>query len=250
MKTLSLDIVDDQWALDLDHLIDSITPCTKAVIINSPSNPTGWVMPAVDQARLLEHCRGTGTWIVADDVYARLYRHAPIAPGFLALATAADRLISVSSFSKAWSMTGWRLGWITAPVELEATLAMLTEFNIAGPPGFLQQAGERMIIDGESEVRLLNQRLQAGYAQVESYLQAISSVRFVQPEGAFYCFFAVDGMDDSVAFATTLLHEAKVGLAPGKAFGPAGEGYLRLCYAQPVSVLEPALERLASVLMR
>ncbi|ASJ70967.1 Aspartate aminotransferase [Granulosicoccus antarcticus IMCC3135] len=250
IRTLALDIVDDQWTLDLDHLISLITPSTKALVINSPSNPTGWVMPAADQASLLEHCRKTGTWIVADDVYARLYRHGPVAPGFLALATPDDRLISVSSFSKAWSMTGWRLGWITAPAELEATFAMLTEFNIAGPSGIIQQAGERMIIDGESEVELLTQRLQAGYAQVEACLEAIPTVRFVRPEGAFYCFFAVDGMSDSVSFAKTLLHDAKVGLAPGRAFGPAGEGYLRLCYAQPSSTLEPALERLRRALTR
>ncbi len=250
IKTLTLGIVDGQWALNLDQLIGSITSHTRAVIINSPSNPTGWVMPAADQASLLEHCRRTGTWIVADDVYARLYRHGQVAPGFLAVASQDDRLVSVSSFSKAWSMTGWRLGWITAPAELEATLAMLTEFNIAGPAGIIQQAGERMIVDGESEIALLTQRLQDGYTRVESCLSGIPSVRFVRPEGAFYCFFAVEGMTDSLAFAKDLLHLAKVGLAPGIAFGPAGEGYLRLCYAQPTSVLDAALERLVDTLSR
>lgn len=147
-------------------------------------------------------------------------------------------------------MTGWRLGWIAAPAELEATFAMLTEFNIAGPSGIIQQAGERMIIDGEPEVELLNQRLQAGYAQVEACLKSIPTVRFVRPEGAFYCFFAVDGVSDSVSFAKRLLHDAKVGLAPGRAFGSAGEGYLRLCYAQPSATLEPALERLRTALIR
>ena len=147
-------------------------------------------------------------------------------------------------------MTGWRLGWITAPAEFEATFAMLTEFNIAGPPGFIQQAGERMIVDGEPDVALLIQRLEEGYTRVETCLASLPSVRFVCPEGAFYCFFAVEGMADSVAFAKSLLHESKVGLAPGLAFGAAGEGYLRLCYAQPASVLDTAVERLAVALSR
>lgn len=250
MTRLALEVVDDHWSLDMNRLIDAITPQVKAVIINSPSNPTGWVMPSDDQKTLLEHCRRTGTWIVADDVYARLYRHGDVAPGLLALANAEDRLISVNSFSKAWSMTGWRLGWITAPAELESTFAMLTEFNIAGPAGFIQQAGERMITDGEPEITLLGERLQAGYARVEGALSELPTVRFIQPEGAFYCFFAVDGMQDSLAFAKSLLHTARVGLAPGIAFGDVGEGFLRLCYAQPVDVLDGALGRLVAELRR
>ncbi|MGQ7847556.1 pyridoxal phosphate-dependent aminotransferase [Granulosicoccus sp. 3-233] len=250
MKRLALEVVDDRWSLDMNRLIDAVTSAVKVVIINSPSNPTGWVMPAEDQKALLEHCRRTGTWIVADDVYSRLYRHGDVAPGWLALATPEDRLVSVNSFSKTWSMTGWRLGWITAPAELESTFAMLTEFNIAGPPGFIQHAGERMIIAGEPEVALLRQRLQAGYERVEDALNSLPGVRFVQPDGAFYCFFAVNGMRDSLEFARSLLHTARVGLAPGIAFGTAGEGYLRLCYAQPVELLDDALERLVVELRR
>lgn len=250
MTRLTLEVVDQHWSMDLDRLLAAITPSTKAVIINSPSNPTGWVMPAEDQRLLLDHCRRTGTWIVADDVYARLYRHGALAPGLLALAEPDDRVVSVNSFSKAWSMTGWRLGWITAPAELEATFAMLTEFNIAGPAGFIQQAGQRMIVDGEPEVALLNERLQAGYACVEKALSNVPAVRFIQPEGAFYCFFSVHGMSDSLSFAEQLLHSAKVGLAPGVAFGPSGEGYLRLCYAQPVELLDAALDRLTTELKK
>ncbi len=250
MKRLSLDVREGRWSLDMDRLLGAVSPRVKAVIINSPSNPTGWVMPASDQRALLEHCRRTGTWIVADDVYARLYRHGDVAPGFLSQSTPEDRLVSVNSFSKAWSMTGWRLGWITAPAELESTLAMLTEFNIAGPPGFVQQAGERMIINGEPEVSLLRERLQAGYSRVAQALGDLHEVRFIQPDGAFYCFFAVDGMRDSLAYATSLLHTARVGLAPGIAFGAVGEGYLRLCYAQPPGLLGDALARLVTELRR
>lgn len=248
LRRQTLQIENGGWTLDMQRLIDGISRHTRAVVINSPSNPTGWVMPADEQKALLEHCRRTGTWIVADDVYARLYRHGDLAPGLLALAEPDDRVVSINSFSKAWSMTGWRLGWITAPAALESTLAMLSEFNIAGPAGFIQQAGEYMIRHGESEVTLLRQRLQLGYQRVHDSLNDLPAVTFVPPDGAFYCFFAVDGVRDSLALARSLLHSSGVGLAPGVAFGASGEGFLRLCYAQPDEVLEPALERLSTAL--
>lgn len=244
VEPVALEVVDGRWQLDLDRLIDTLVPGTRAVAINSPSNPTGWVMTEAAQRRVLEHCRQEGIWIIADDVYARLYHHGRVAPGFLAIADPDDQLIVINSFSKAWSMTGWRLGWITAPAELEASFAMLTEYNIAGPPGFVQHAGELMLRDGEGDIAQLRDRLHRAYQLTEQILGAAPGVQFVPADGAFYCFFRVEGVNDSLALAKQLLHGARVGLAPGAAFGEAGEGYLRLCYAQPESVLEPALERL------
>ena len=142
-------------------------------------------------------------------------------------------------------MTGWRLGWLVAPIELEATLSMLTEFNIAGPAGFIQAAGATMLMEGEPEIALLQQRLTNAYAMTEQRLNAMSRVQFIEPDGAFYCFFKVEGMQSSMDTAKILLREAQVGLAPGTAFGKQGEGYLRLCYAKPKEILEIALERLA-----
>lgn len=235
-----------RWTLDLDQFIDSLTSDTKAVLINSPNNPTGWAMTAAEQQCVLQHCRQHGIWIVSDDVYARLYRDAEQAPSFLDVSEPEDRLISVNSFSKAWSMTGWRLGWLVAPVELEATLAMLTEFNIAGPAGFVQAAGATMLSDGEPEIALLQQRLADAYAITEQRLRAIDRIEFIEPDGAFYCFFKVEGMQNSMEMAKTLLRKAQVGLAPGTAFGDQGEGYLRLCYAKPMQQLNIALDRLSS----
>ena len=244
IDTLTLTARSGRWHLDMDQLLAKLTDETKALLINSPNNPTGWVCSAAEQQVILDHCRKKGIWVIADDVYARLYQHGTVAPSFQQLADEEDRLISINSFSKAWSMTGWRLGWITAPAFLEQTLAQLTEFNIACPAGFVQEAGLAMIEQGESEVELLQNRLRAALALTRTRLQNLGEVSFIEPDGAFDCFFSVAGLTDSLGFAHAILQHTKVGLAPGLAFGPAGEGYLRLCYAQDEPVLNEAFDRL------
>ena len=235
---------DGRWHLDMEELLAKLTHKTKALLINSPNNPTGWVCSAEEQKTILDHCRKQGIWIVADDVYARLYQHGSLAPGFQHLANADDLLISINSFSKAWSMTGWRLGWITAPATLEKTFAHLTEFNIACPAGFIQEAGLAMIEQGEAEVSLLQHKLRKALTLTRTRLKHFEDISFIEPDGAFYCFFSVRGLKDSLAFAHALLEQTKVGLAPGLAFGPAGGGYLRLCYAQDEQILNKAFDRL------
>ena len=248
IETLTLAPKEGRWELDIDALISALTPETKAVVINSPKNPTGWTMSSADQKLVLEHCRKHGIWIVADDVYTRLYRHGRHAPSFLSIAEPDDLLISVNSFSKCWSMTGWRLGWIVAPAACETKLAQLTEFNTSSTAGFVQDAGVVALRDGEDEIANLQAKLQTAYEITAHELGKFSRVEFIQPDGAFYSFFRVDGLDDSLAAATTIIEETKVGLAPGIAFGDDGEGYLRLCYAQPVEVLERAFMRLTPFL--
>ena len=235
---------DGRWHLDMEELLAKLTHKTKALLINSPNNPTGWVCSAEEQKTILDHCRKQGIWIVADDVYARLYQHGSLAPGFQHLANADDLLISINSFSKAWSMTGWRLGWITAPATLEKTFAHLTEFNIACPAGFIQEAGLAMIEQGEAEVSLLQHKLRKALTLTRTRLKNFEDISFIEPDGAFYCFFSVRGLTDSLAFAHALLEQTKVGLAPGLAFGPAGKEYLRLCYAQDEQILNKAFDRL------
>jgi aspartate/methionine/tyrosine aminotransferase len=205
-------------------------------------------MSADDQKFVLEHCRKHGIWIVADDVYTRLYRHGHHAPSFLSIADPDDLLISVNSFSKCWSMTGWRLGWIVAPAACETKLAQLTEFNTSSTAGFVQDAGVVALRDGEEEIANLQAKLQTAYEITAHELGKFSRVEFIQPDGAFYSFFRVDGLNDSLAAATTIIEETKVGLAPGIAFGEDGEGYLRLCYAQPAEVLERAFKQLTPFL--
>ncbi len=245
---LALEPKDGSWWLDIDALLDMLTPDTTAIVINSPNNPTGWTMPMEDQQVLLDHCRANEIWVVADDVYRRLYRHGTVAPSFLDIADAEDRLISVNSFSKAWSMTGWRLGWIVAPAAVEAKLGQLTEFNTSCTAGFVQEAGVVALRDCEASITELRDRIQTGYQLTSEFLSGFERVTFIEPDGAFYSFFRVDGMTDSYKAATDILEATGVGLAPGIAFGGSGEGYLRLCYAQPAETLRTAFERLEPVL--
>ena len=234
-----------RWTLDVGRLLDEVGDRTRLLFLNSPGNPTGWTIGPEELDAVVEHCRRHRVWLVADDAYSRLCYGRPYAPFALSRTGPDDPVISVNTFSKAWSMTGWRLGWIVAPADLEATLAMLTEFNIAGVPGFVQAAGLAALRHGEPDVALLQSRLEALRPLVGRHLAGVPGVRYLEPEGAFYSFFGVDGMTDSVATAKEILATCGVGLAPGRAFGPGGEGHLRLCFAQPAETLTTALERLA-----
>ena len=234
-----------RWSLDIGRLLDGIGPDTKLLFLNSPGNPTGWTITPEELDAVVEHCRQHRVWLVTDDAYSRLYYGDSYAPEALSRSEPDDLIISVSTFSKTWSMTGWRLGWIVAPASLEAPLAMLTEYNIAGAPGFVQAAGIAVLRDGESDVALLQQRLASLRPLVGQHLTGVDGIGYLEPEGAFYSFFGVDGMTDSVAAAKHILATCGVGLAPGRAFGPHGEGHLRLCFAQPPETLTRALERLA-----
>lgn len=242
----------DGWALDLQRLLDALTPETRLCILNSPGNPTGWVMPRAQQQALLKHCRHHGIWLLADDAYERLLLDATpgqqAAPVLADIAHGEDRLITVNTFSKSWQMTGWRLGWIDAPAALGEDLAKLVEFNTSCAPVFVQRAGLAAVTRGEPYVADFVQRLRAGRDTLVRGLQALPGVRVVPPAAAMYAFFAVDGMADSVAFCQRLALEHGLGLAPGAAFGPEGEGFLRWCFAAEPARLEEGVRRLARAL--
>ncbi|MGB1146267.1 MAG: pyridoxal phosphate-dependent aminotransferase [Alphaproteobacteria bacterium] len=244
IRPFGLQAVDGKWRLDLGGLLEQLTPDVRCFVVNSPNNPTGWTLSREDQRILLEHCRKNGIWLVSDEVYSRLYRHGDAAPSFLELAEADDRVIVVSSFSKAWAMTGWRLGWLVTPPELEGPLAMLTEFNVACAPAFIQAAGIDVLEQGEGFVQEQRQRIETAFDYMSQRLGTMNRVDFIEPDGAFYAFFRIEGVTDSLATAKDILMKSRVGLAPGIAFGEQGEGYLRLCYAQPADLLREALDRL------
>jgi len=246
---LSIDAASGRWRLDLDRLLASITADTRAVIVNSPSNPTGWVMPREQMAALLAHCRRTGTWIVSDEAYERLvFDGSYQAPSMLDLAHADDRVVVANTFSKAWQMTGWRLGWLVVPPTLLDDLAKLLEFNTSCAPGFVQRAGLAAVRDGEPAVRSFVDELQRRRDVLLPALHSIPGVQVGEPEGAMYAFFRVPGHDDSLALAKTLVRECRLGLAPGVAFGPEGEGWLRWCFAKPPALLAEGADRLARYL--
>ena len=247
-RDLNLIEQDGRWRLDLDRLFARVTRRTKAIFINSPGNPTGWIMSADAQREVLAFCRKRGIWILADDVYARLVYDRPQAPSFIELAEPDDLVIAINSFSKSWSMTGWRLGWITAPAALLDDLAKLMEFNIAAATTFVQHAGAVALRDGDDYVHGLVERLRRRRDLVCQRLAGLSRVRIAAPDAALYAFFALDGMTDSFQFCVDLVRKTGVGLAPGSAFGPAGRDYLRLCFASSDDSLREALDRIEPIL--
>ncbi len=248
---IALQFARDGWRLDIDQLLDALTPGTRAVMINSPNNPTGWTLARDDQRAILEHCRRLGIWIVADDVYERLYyADARCAPSFLDLADPADRLVSTNSFSKAWLMTGWRLGWMVAPTDLMPDLGKLIEYNTSCSPVFVQRAGVVALRDGEPSVAHTLARFSAARALLVRELSSIEGVEAALPAGAMYVFFRVAGLTDSLRFCKLLVREARLGLAPGSAFGPEGEGFLRWCFASSHQRLRDGVQRLRGFLAR
>jgi aspartate/methionine/tyrosine aminotransferase len=230
------------WSLDLDRLLDACDARTRVIFLNSPNNPTGWMMSAEQQRTVLEFARARGIWIVSDEVYARIVYDRPTAPSFLEQAVADDRLIVVNSFSKTWSMTGWRLGWITIPAELGPAFEMLTEYNIAGPAGFIQRAGVVAVENGEACIKETVERYRAARDLMVARIGRIPRMSLPTPAAAFYAFIRVEGID-SVAFAKDLLTSTGVGVAPGAAFGDHSD-YVRLCFAASLPKLEQALDRI------
>ena len=237
-----------QWHLDLDDIRSRCDGRTRAVFINSPGNPTGWIMEQEQQRELLEFTRERGIYLISDEVYIRLIYDRPRAPSFLDIAEPDDRVIVINSFSKTWSMTGWRLGWLTHPPDLGPDLSKLNEFNIASPTTFVQRAGVVAIREGESFVKEMVERYRCNRDLVFQRLESMGRVTLSKPEGAFYAFFKVDGMTDSVEYARKLIAETGVGLAPGRAFGEDGEGWLRLCFAAEANTLSAAMDRLDPML--
>lgn len=250
VETVSLDYGSEGWTLDVDLLISRLTPGTRLLIVNSPNNPTGWVMSRDAQQRVLEHCRRHGIWIVADEVYERLYFGAsPTAPSFLDIADRDERVICANSFSKAWLMTGWRLGWLVLPASLTDDLGKLIEYNTSCAPAFVQEAGVVAVRDGEAFTRDLVARLKGARDHLVRALGALPGVDVHTPEGAMYVFFRLAGTTDSLALCKRLVREAGLGLAPGSAFGDEGEGFVRWCYACDPARLDEGVRRLRGFLV-
>ena len=239
---------DGKWNLDMEQVFDACDSNTSAIIINSPNNPSGWTMSHQEQKTLLEFTRKKGIWIVSDEVYARISFHANHAPSFCEVMEKDDRVIVVNSFSKSWAMTGWRLGWITAPVQLGVQFEKLNEYNVAGPPPFIQQAGITALKKGEAFIRESNARYLQALSYFTEWAKAQERIEFDVPTAAFYAFFKIREGNDSLAMAKDLLNKG-VGLAPGCAFGSQFDSYLRLCFASSIPKLEKGLKRLEDWLM-
>jgi aspartate/methionine/tyrosine aminotransferase len=250
VETVSLTYGADGWTLDVERLLAALTPGTRMLMINSPNNPTGWTMTREAQRTVLEHCRRHGIWIVADEVYERLHygAHGRPAPSFLDLATRDERVIAVNSFSKAWLMTGWRLGWLVAPAGLMDDLGKLVEYNTSCAPSFVQQAGVVAVREGERFTQSLVADLRASRDHLVAALQSIPGIDVRSPAGAMYLFFSLPGGEHSLELCKALVREAGLGLAPGSAFGEEGEGFVRWCYACDPARLDAGVARLRGFL--
>jgi aspartate/methionine/tyrosine aminotransferase len=240
-----------QWQLDLAELLAAITTATKMLVVNAPNNPTGWTLTRAEQQAILDHCRTTGTWILADEVYERLFYegHATAAPSFLDIAEPDDRLVVVHSFSKSFLMTGWRLGNLVGPAALIEQLGKLIEFNTSCAPVFVQRAGLAALEHAATSVPELQAHLKLCRDTLIGALRELPRVTVATPPGAMYAFLRVAGEGDSLALAKRMVVDHGLGLAPGAAFGDEGEGWLRWCFAsQDVARLRMGVDRLAQAL--
>ena len=247
--TVPLAFSTQGWKLDLDRLIDALKPGIRALYLNSPNNPTGWAITREEQRAILAHCRRHGIWIFADDAYERLYfGEGGIAPSFFDLMDEGDRIIGANTFSKSWLMTGWRLGWLVVPPSLTADLSKLIEYNTSCAPIFVQRAGIAALKEGEPVVAHTRERFRHARDFLVSELKTIPRINVAVPDGTMYAFFNIQGVTDSLAFCKRLVREVGLGLAPGSAFGPEGEGFVRWCFAASDERLAEGVRRLRRAL--
>jgi len=243
------------WVLDMDTLLSAITPTTRLLVLNAPNNPTGWTLSCEQQTTILDHCRRTGTWIVADEVYERLYFAGDTPNGaassFLDVAEPDDRLIVAHSFSKSFLMTGWRLGWLVLPASLTTAIGKLIEYNTSCAPVFIQRAALAALARGDEVTPGLVAHLRLCRDTLVPLLQATPGVTLAEPLGGMYAFFRLEGHGDCLDTAKRLVREAGLGLAPGSAFGPEAAGWLRWCFAsRDPQRLEQGVNRLRDWLAR
>jgi len=240
---------DGDWKLDLEALFARCDARTRAIFLSTPCNPTGWTASADELRALLEFSRERGIWIISDEVYGRLYFEGAVAPSMLQIADDDDRVLSVNSFSKAWAMTGWRIGWLTHPVALADHVGAMTQYINSGTAAFVQAGAEAALRHGEGLVAEIRERARLG---LDLAYQALGSLNRVvlptRPKGGMYAFFSLDGESDSNAACARILEDARVGLAPGHLFGEVSRPFLRMCVMHDEKELGQALERLVAAL--
>jgi aspartate/methionine/tyrosine aminotransferase len=236
--------LNGKWMLDLDRLFAAVTPRTKAILINSPSNPLGWTAGLEELIAIRDACRTRGIWILGDEVYSRFYyAGGSRAPSFLDVCEVEERLLLVNTFSKNWAMTGWRVGWLQAPRDLGPAIERLIQYNTSGTAVFLQRGCVAALDEGEEFVSSQVARARRNRDLAVEHLRKFQQIRFQVPDGAFYMFFSIDGMKDSLATCLRIIDQAGVGFAPGGTFGAGGEGHLRMCYLRDEMKLTEAMRR-------
>ncbi|MEZ2221098.1 pyridoxal phosphate-dependent aminotransferase [Rhizobium sp. RCC_161_2] len=240
-----LQFENGKWTLDLERLTAAITPRTKGLFINTPSNPTGWTATHQDLSDILALAREHGLWIMADEIYALYYYAGGRAPSFLDIKEADDKIMFVNSFSKNWSMTGWRVGWIVAPAEIGQVMENLVQYSTSGVAQFMQKGAVAALNEGDDFVRSNIAKATRSRDILCDALLATNRVQTLKPDGALYAFLKIDGVTDSRKTAIDIVDKTGVGLAPGTAFGQGGELFLRACFLRDPAQVEDAAERLS-----
>lgn len=243
-----MDFLNGSWKLDLDRLFGAITPKTRAISLNSPSNPVGWTATRDELIAVRDECRKRGIWILGDEVYSRFFygdRGEARAPSFLDICDDEEQVLLSNTFSKNWAMTGWRVGWLQAPKALGPAIERIIQVNSSGTPAFLQRGCVAALEHGDEFLNAQVAKARANRDLVVKRLSDIPGVRFEIPRGAFYLFFRIEGMSDSMATVLRIIDEAKVGFAPGATFGKGGEGWIRMCYLRDPVKLAEAMDRFA-----
>lgn len=239
-----------KWAVDLDRIEAAITPKTRGLFINTPSNPTGWTATRKDLGDLLALARKHDLWIMADEIYALYYYPGGRAPSFLDVMAPDDKVIFVNSFSKNWSMTGWRVGWIVAPPEMGQLLENLIQYSTSGVAQFMQKGAVAALNDGDDFVLANIAKAARSRDILCDALVATNRVETLKPDGALYAFLKIDGVTDSRRAALDIVDKTGVGLAPGTAFGPGGELFLRACFLRDPAQVAVAAERLCDYILK
>jgi aspartate/methionine/tyrosine aminotransferase len=240
-----LDLTDNGWSCDVEKIAAAITPRTRAIFVNTPSNPTGWTADRETLQSILELARARGLWVIGDEIYALFHYDGGRALSFIDVMRDDDRILFVNSFSKNWSMTGWRVGWIKTHPSLQQVFENLIQYSTSGVAQFMQRGAVAALDEGDAFVARQVAHARQARDLVCGILAQTGKVRFAVPAGAFYLFFSVDGLSDSRAAAFDIVDHANVGLAPGTAFGAGGEKFLRLCFLRRLDQLEEAATRIA-----
>jgi aspartate/methionine/tyrosine aminotransferase len=247
-RPVALDFETD-WHLDLDRLFAACDARTRAIFLSTPSNPTGWTASAEEMAALLEFSRRTGIWIISDEVYGRIYFHGDVAPSMMAIADDEDRVMTINSFSKAWAMTGWRVGWLTHPNSVADQIAAMTQYINSGTAAMIQAGAVAALEQGEPLVADIRTRIKTGLDIVYDGLSQINSITLPEkPKGGMYAFFGLAGVPDAREACSMILEKARVGLAPGHLFGNSSAGFIRLCVFRDEERLKTAVDRMVEAL--
>jgi aspartate/methionine/tyrosine aminotransferase len=239
-----------RWTIDLDGLARAVTPKTKAIVVNSPSNPLGWTATTDELKGILALARQNGLWIIADEIYGRFVFEGERAPSFHDIMDETDLILFPQTLSKNWAMTGWRIGWLEAPPSLGQIIENLVQYSTSGVAVPMQRAATVAIESGDAFIHQQVARSRSNRDLLCNALAATGQVRFAVPEGAFYLFCAIDGETDTRQLALRLVDEAGLGMAPGTAFGAGGEEYLRICFARSPDQIREVARRFTSWLQQ